>query len=75
MIDEIESILRHSGISAGLPDEIRDRMCRSVAIDIWCYLEEYREAEERAKPLTDEEREIVDREYEAGKARLRQGGI
>jgi len=53
MIDEIESILRHSGISAGLPDEIRDRMCRSVAIDIWCYLEEYREAEEKHEAKTD----------------------
>jgi len=53
MIGEIESILRHSGLSAGLPQEIRDRMCRSVAIDIWCYLEEYRKAEEKHEAKKD----------------------
>ena len=39
MIDELEAILRHSGIAAYLPAEVKAQICRSVAIDLHTHLE------------------------------------
>jgi len=37
--DEIEAILKVSGVSACLPKEIKDGVCRSVAVEIVAYYE------------------------------------
>jgi len=39
VLSEIEAILKVSGVSAYLPDEIKDSVCHSVAIDIVAYYE------------------------------------
>ena len=39
-VSEVESILKRSGIASYLPDEVKDRVCHGVAVDIVAYYEE-----------------------------------
>jgi hypothetical protein len=38
-INEIETVLKHSGIAAYLPKEVKARVCHGVAMDILAYYE------------------------------------
>jgi len=40
ILSEVEVILKVSGIASYLPEEVKDRVCRSVAIDIVAYYEQ-----------------------------------
>ena len=40
MVDEIEAILKHSGVGAGLTEALKDNLCRSVAIDLNNYFQD-----------------------------------
>jgi len=51
MVDEIETILKHSGVGLGLTEGLKDKLCRSIAIDLNNYFQEKlkEEKEERGK--------------------------
>ena len=59
-IESTKAILLRSGVSAFLPDEVKDQVCQSVANDLWdFYLALFRQRIEQMQVLSYEEMKAV----------------